>query len=260
MLSIVILAQESNDVVTIQTKSGSFVVGQLISIDDSEIIIMTDDLGRISYQREDVRRLHQGVVTRKIITNSAEPFYLPTAIPSGRGNHHYKNIFLFGNNFNFGVTDYLDLSAGFELATLTIDGEALPTMQLGIKVAHPITDHLHVAGSSKVLISAYGVATIVTAPITLGGRRSNITLSPSFTYQPKERVDLFVSGGFAFDITRRSRLVTDLIFDGDFRIGTALIELSFNDGISILVGGVSSSEFALVPNFGMTVPFGKWKN
>jgi len=251
-------AQEVSGTVTIQTIEGKFIVGHLISIDDQEVIISIENLN-VSYPRSEIKRLHQGVVTKAIITNSGEPFYLPTAIPSGKGNHHYKNIFLFGHNLNFGLTDNIDLSAGFEMASLILDGEDFPTMQLGIKVAHPITNKLYMAASSKFLFSPFGVAGILTAPVTYGGRRSNMTLSPSFTFVDGERLNFFVSGGFTFDITRRSRLITDVIFDGDFQIGTALIELSFNNGTSILIGGVSSSEFTLVPNFGLTFPFGSWK-
>lgn len=255
-------AQETEgEVVTIEQKNGQLLVGTIVKITADEITVSIDQLGNQTFNKKDITKLHKGIKNTSIITNTSEPYYFPTARTNGKGNHYYKNYFLFGNNFDFGITDYINLSFGFELASILLNSNnGIPIMQLGTKIQIPITDNFNMGFYSRIAFNDEGSVLLAGIPITIGSKRTNISFTPTLFRDndfEENYMGLAMAGSLA--LTDKIRLVSDVIIIEEGIINTTLVEFTFKNGFSILPGVAVSNDFSIVPNFALTIPFGNWK-
>lgn len=254
-------AQTADSISTISVLSynNQIFTGELIEITSDSIIMNSPDLGRLSFHKKDVKRFKEGMITKYFenTTNSSVPYYVQTGLPNGEGNHYYKNYYIFGNEFNFGVTDNLNLTAGFETASLVFDsGDRVPIIQLGGKYATSVSEDFHMGFYSNYYFNSEGSALLMGVPLTLGNKRSNFTLAPSYVRGDGSGYFGFF-GNASISVGPRVRFVIDYAHVDGESISAILFEIMFNNGFTLSIGGVVADGSA--PNIAFTIPFGKWK-
>lgn len=245
------------ETVTIRTNDNQTLIGELINISKDSITIQNKSLGTITLAKTNIYILQNGNVSLDK-NNKSQPYYIPTAIPGGKNNHHYRNYALFGQDFSFGVTDHLDLSAGFEVLSIFIDNsDSWPVIQLGGKYSGAISKNTHIGFSTKILFNDSGGLILSSLPITFGNLRSNFTFAPTF-FQELGFDGRFFAPSFNFNISlsNKVRLTTDCLYADGTLLATTLLEIRLKNDIFLQPGIIYSNEFILTPNFSFTVPFG----
>lgn len=251
---------DSTKLVTIVTKQKKLITGKLINITSDSIFINSDEKGRMRISRINVKNVYEGLLPPHFLetTNSSVPFYVQSALPNGSGNHYYKNYYIFGNEFNFGVTDNLNLSVGFETGTLIFDsGNQLPLIQLGGKYGFRVGESVHFALSSKVYFTEEAKVILIDSPITFGGKRTNITFSPSLFFEEGDR-HFGVFSNLSLALSERSRFIFDYAYIDEVGIAAIMYEYLFKSGFTLSVGGLVADGGG-VPNLSFSIPFGNWK-
>ncbi|MFT6337932.1 MAG: hypothetical protein ACI86M_002820 [Saprospiraceae bacterium] len=254
-------SQSDMDVVTIETSDKQYYRGELFRITSDSIFIYGNESQVKGFAKSNIMNLYKGVSLNSEIQNVSEPFYVSTARNNGKGNNYYKNYFLFGNNFSYGVRDNLDLTFGFEFISLINEnGTLLPVIQLGVNYGSSISESVSVGLSTKIMFNEQGGLIFASVPVTFGGERSNFTFAPTLGLVTEVDNPLLIPMvNWNMALGKKTRLVTDAMLLEKYLVGTSMIEYTFNNGYSMLVGILFSEEIIL-PNFSFVIPFGKWKN
>ncbi|MDF1694248.1 MAG: hypothetical protein P1U56_00355 [Saprospiraceae bacterium] len=251
---------DENKVVTVETFDYNYANGILKEITEDSVIIETINFGRLAFTKKNVRAVHDGVISRYFnhIPNSSVPYFVQTGISNGEANHYYKNYYIFGNEFNFGLTEKLNLTAGFETASLVFDsGNSFPILQFGTKLNLLSERNFHVALSSKYYFNSEGGIFMLSSPVTFGNKRTNFTLSPNYlNYDGSTEYTIFLNASIG--LLNKSRFVVDYIRIDDETIVTPVIEVLFRSGFSLSLGAILAEDGS-VPNISFSIPFGRWK-
>ncbi len=261
-----VLNSQSSELTThvnIETKTNSYYFGELIKITSDSILLYDDDSNLISLGKADVKYFREGNKPMSRFdaesANVSVPYYVQTAFPNGKGNHYYKNYLLFGNEFNFGMTENWNIALGFETASLILDSaDQLPTMQLSSKYARSLSKSLNMGISAKYYFNNEGQVLMLGAPITIGNKRTNITFSPTRIHEDgSEYFGIFTN--LSLDLSQKSRMVVDYIRTDDQNISAIVFEHLFNSGFTLSFGALITSD-GTIPNMSFSLPFGSWKN
>ena len=147
---------------------------------------------------------------------------------------------------------------GFETLSLIFNSNTqLPVMQLGAKYGVSTQEHIHIGFSTKYYFSSEGSALILDAPITFGGDRTNITLSPNVTFSDSsDPFGVFLN--LSLGLSDRSRFIVDYAHIDDVSIAALLYEYLFKSGFTLSIGAMVA-EGEAIPNLSFSVPFGRWK-
>lgn len=249
-----------NVVVKITTQFKQKFTGDLIQITADSILIYDEELGVITFAREDIQKFKVDYSNYpfKGVTTKSAPFYVQTAIPNGKGNHYYKNYYLFGNELTYGVTDYMNISAGFEIASIfsNVDND-IPVLQLGTKIGKEIVTGIHLGASTMAYFNDKDFVHIIGPVLTLGNNINGITISPTYVNIADEDPYLGMLANVNFGISENVRMVIDFAsIDGE-TIGTSLLECAFNRGFALSFGTLFA-DGGWAPVFSFSIPFGNW--
>lgn len=249
---------ETTDSVVIETINDEVFIGELMYMTADSIFINNED-GLMAFSKTEIKDMQNGVLTRfSGTTNSSVPFYVQTALPNGKGNHYYKNYYLFGNEFNFGLDDNFNLTAGFETATLVFNSaEQLPVLQLGMKYSAKVDDIFHIGFSGKYYFNDNGSVILIDLPLTIGDKRTNFTVAPTFfSSEGDEYIGIFSNLSLA--LTAKSRFVFDIMRIDDLSLFSINFEFLFKSGFTLTPGVLFNGDGA-APSLSFSIPFGKWK-
>ena len=249
-----------SDVVTVVTNNNHFYTGLLINITKDSIFLNDSDIGEVGLNKENVISINEGIIPTYFSekTNASAPYYVQTGIPNENGNHYYKNYFLFGNEFNFGMNDYVNFSFGFETFSLIFDdGPRFPIMQLGLKFATSITENLHVGFSSKYYFNNEGGGLWLESPITIGDDRFNFTLSPMYLYSEGDE-QIGIGANLSVPMGSKMRFVIDYFYFDEVHVSPVVLEYQFKSGFVFSLGAILTSD-GNIPNLAFSIPFGNWK-
>jgi hypothetical protein len=252
--------QDTSGVVTVETRKKEFFSGELIVITTDSIFIRNEEDGRLALSKKNIKSIRNGLKPKHFseTTNSSVPYYVQTAMPNGEGNHYYKNYYVLGNEFNYGLTDQFNLSLGFETGTLIFDSaNQLPLIQLGAKYGYSTQKHIHIGVSTKYYFNSDGSILMINSPITFGSKRTNFTLSPNVIFQGgSDLIGIFMN--LSLGLSDRSRFVVDYGYIDETSISAIVYEYLFKSGFSLSLGAMVSNDVA-IPNLSFSVPFGRWK-
>ena len=268
-------AQGDTVVYSIETIDGNEYIGQIISEDDNSIVLKTKSLGKITILKANIRKkiliredqIKQG---QYWLDNpqATRYFWQPNGHGLKEGEGYYQNVWLFINQFSYGVSDNITMGIGFMPAFL-FNGAPTPVW-FTPKVSIPIVKNQFSLGAGilagTVLVEddtgfgiAYGVATV-------GPRDANISLGVGYGYTSGDwaRSPTVTLSGMA-RVSKKSYLVTENYF-----IGTGgennLVFLSFGGRTLLKKIGIdyglftvrsSGDGFFALPLLGLTVPFGQ---
>ncbi len=161
---------------------GSEFVGTFVEKNSSAITISTRSLPKVEIPIAQIKSI---IVVEPSEFNNGEYwfpnpnatryFFSPSAFNLKSGEGYYQNSYLVFNSFNYGVTDFFSIGAGFELTSTFSAAE--PIFYFTPKVGFEVADNFNVGGGLLYLNAAgeanlgitYGVA-------TYGNRNDNLTL------------------------------------------------------------------------------------
>jgi hypothetical protein len=208
----------------VELLSGSSFVGKLIAQRENELDFMTKDLGRLTVQKANIRRLQLLTTSQALhgwepVGNGTRVFFAPTARPLRRGEGYVQNIDIFLLGANYGITDNVSLG----VLVPVLPGFGFSVFALTPKVSFQVQDKLHVGGG--VLYASdfrsgggvgYGVA-------TYGSADNNITLGLGYGFASGDfsNSPVVVVGG-ATRISRRISLLNETYI--------------YNEGLAGLIG------------------------
>ena len=217
-------AQANTSNYSIETIDGNEYIGKIISEDDHSIVLKTKDLGEITILKVNIRkrtliREDQIVQGQFWFDNpqSTRYFWQPNGHGLKEGEGYYQNVWLFVNQFSFGITD--NITMGFGIIPTFLLGGAPTPVWITPKISIPIVKDQFSVGvgilAGTVLVEeetgfgiAYGVA-------TFGPRDANVSLGVGYGYS---------SGGWANSptitlsgmarVSKKSYVVTENYFIG----------------------------------------------
>jgi len=250
---------DTSSVVTVFTKSKIYHTGELKRISEDSIFIIKANDEIYSIAKSNVESFKQGAKSSYFtgIVNSNTPFFVPTAMPIGEGSHYYRNYMLFGNQFNFGISNNLDFTLGFETLSILFDtGTSIPLLQIGSKYSTEIGENFHQGFSANYYFNDEGSALVLSAPFTYGNKKNNLSVVPTYIRVDGES-QLYLFANFSLSVGKRARIAVDYFrIDGSsFAIYT--VEGQFKNGLTLSVGTYSESGFS-VPILSCSIPFGRW--
>lgn len=163
----------------ITTQDGGEFVGRIVSDDGREVIIETENLGRViipKYQIKEMRR--QGVERQVDLGNHAfaTRYFLTTnglSVPRGASYIQWNT---YGPNFQFGISERLGIGIITSWFGVPLIGN--------LKYSFELDESTHVAlgtllGTGSWTAPDFGIA-LPFGAITLGNRRNNLTLSAGY--------------------------------------------------------------------------------
>jgi hypothetical protein len=113
-------SQEKNDsMYRVETVDGNEYIGKIISRDSEGITLLTQQLGEIKIKNADIKKmsaisgvkLHDG---RLWLDNpqASKYFIAPSGYGLKKGEGYYQNVWIFFNQFSYGLTNYFSIGAG----------------------------------------------------------------------------------------------------------------------------------------------------
>lgn len=268
--------QSEPTLVRIKTKDGNEFIGEIFTEDDQKIILITEKFGEITIQKIDIQ-------SREIISEarikdgklwfenpqSTRYFFAPNGYGIKRGEAYYQNVWIFFNQFTFGVSDNFSFSVG--TVPLFLFAGAPTPIWVNPKVSIPIVADKYNLGAGALVgtvIGEGGAFGILYGVNTFGNKDQNITLglgwgfadggianTPTITISGMTRV-----GPRGYLLTENYILNTGndtfglVSFGGRSIIG----EVGLDYGLAFPITGYVDS-FIAIPWLGLTVPIGKKK-
>ena len=209
--------------------SGASFIGVLVAQRERELDFTALDLGRITVQKESIRRLELLSATQRQrgwepIGNGTRLFIAPTARNLRKGEGYVQDIDVLLVGINYGISD--NVSVGL-LAPIPIGGVNFNIFALTPKVSFKVNEQLHIGGGVLYAFAdgdnggvAYGLATYGSADnnvtLGLGYGVSNFSVSSS---------PVVVLGGMT-RISRRFSLLNESYVSGDYLAGLAGVRVS----------------------------------
>ena len=258
----------------VETTDGNVYIGTLVSENDEEVVLSTEQVGTITIARAAIQRIEAIDPTRIRggeywfeNPQSTRYFFAPNAIGLPSGGGYYQNTWIFLNNVNVGVSDHVSIGAG-TVPVFLLGASALPFWLLP-KVSVPTpSDQLHLAvggaiggivgeGESAGAGILYGLS-------TFGTTDNNLSVGLGYGYAGSDwssRPVLNISG-----MTRVGRtiylLTENYVFPGSEPSGVISVGIRWApENFAVDFGLVRPLDvedgFVGVPWLGVTIPFGR---
>lgn len=177
-----------DSLVQITMKTGDIYVGQVLSDDGREVLLLTAEIGKIYLQKEKMESIKPYVHTINNLKEggfqSSGPFttryYFTTNALPIKKSENYAMINLFGPEAHFAVTD--KFSAG--IMTTWIASPMVLALKYTLPTKNPKVNFGlgTLMGSSGYLLQGRGYGGLHWGMVTFGSRLSNITFSGGYAY------------------------------------------------------------------------------
>lgn len=217
--------------VSIELTDGSELVGELITLNEIEVVIQHQELGLLTFKRENVKRIvYLNEKSWRENPNSTRYFIGQSAFNLPKGEGYYQNIYGLINIFGYGVSEHFSVMAGTELITLFSGSPAFLT---NLKYGRQIGKKLHIAASGTYLFGFGDITSdlslgTINALLTYGNQEHNLTVGTGFAFAEEqfEQSGVLTIGGMT-RVSKRFSLITenyiltsgeDAIFSGGLRL------------------------------------------
>ena len=276
LLNFKLFAQATDTtLVRIETKDGNEYIGTVVSEDDKTISLETEMLGVLTIKKADIRS-RESIQSEQLVKGevwfpnpqSTRYFWAPNGYGLKKGEGYYQNIYVFWNQFSYGITDNISLGGGVIPLFLLGGG---PTPVFGtFKVSVPVVEEKVNLGAGvlagMVLGEEQATFGIVYGVSTFGNRDQNFTLGLGYA---------FVDGDWASSplinlsgmirASKRMYFLTENYYvhgegDGGGVIGLGgrwLIKRASLDFMLAIPYGADMDTFIAFPAIGFVIPFGK---
>lgn len=257
----------------IETVDGNEYVGTIM-LDSADIFIMkTTSLGEIKIRKSDVKRLTE--VSNTEIKRGEFWFDNPQATRyfwqgNGyglkKGEGYYQNVWVFFNQFSYGITDNLSIGAGI-IPLFLFAGTSSPVW-ITPKLSIPVIENKFNIGAGALIGTVIGEDNagfgIAYGTTTVGNRNTNVSLGVGYGYVSGEWANVPTFSLSAMIRTgQRGYILTENYFIGGsdengiilFIGGRRLIKNSGLD-FGLMIPGYTDSALFAIPWLGLTIPFG----
>jgi hypothetical protein len=183
--------------------------GLIIEEDDNQIVIQNDQLGLLTFQKTDIKKINRlnnkGWIANP---NPTKYFIGQSAFSLKKGEGYYQNVMALVNGVQYGITDRLSAGVGVELISLT---NGNPIFLANAKYAIPISGKLKFAASGNFLtLLDEGTIGSLSGLATYGSEESNFTFGAGYGIAGGGLTsDVVVTLNGMVRIARRFSLVTE---------------------------------------------------
>lgn len=258
--------------VVVILKDGSQVNGKLVAEDAESVVIETESMGKVTVEKVKIRSISEvsgeNLKKGKVWFENPNPYrYLlgNSAIPKPKKTATYQNVWIFFNSFSYAPTNFLDLSAGFELFSLLSASKDAPYFfYLNPKASTKVFKNFYMGGNIFYLNSFgnheendfYGMGTL-NGFATYGNTNMNVTgsLGWGFVNSSFESKPIITLSGM-IRVSRRIAFISENWFLPDIGDETSYYGL-YSYGIRFLSQKVSIDlAFVNNPDIAGTIPIG----
>lgn len=191
------LKKDSARYISITITGGHIVTGYLVSDDEKDVVVQTEQMGRIAIPKYTIKKI-SNKVTGNVVNgeywfenpNATRYIIGPSAIPLRKGEGYYQNLYLFVHSGSVGVTDHISVGAGTELLTPMVSGQAPVMFFATVKAGFPVAKNLYAGGGilyvhfrNKLFTSYNNHLGTVFGLGTYGTKNNNITIGAGWGYQ-----------------------------------------------------------------------------
>jgi len=208
---------EQDTLYHIEMHNGAFYIGTIISENDNELKILSNEIGEITLSKKyivSIRKIYgENVKDGKYWfpnPSSTRNLLSPTGYGLKAGEGYYQNIYVFFNSITFGITDFISLGVGTEFFTLS---SGRPIFIVNPKLSFELSESFRL-GISSFLIGAnfdrdYSVAGIHNAVLTYGNEDDNISVGGGLTTSENNSADAIFTLSGMVRLSKGTALVTE---------------------------------------------------
>lgn len=256
----------------VETEDDNVFVGVMISENDEEIVLNTDDYGEITISKQRIRKMEKRdpAEDEKMFYDYENPQYTrylfaPNAIGLKKGNGYYQNTWILFNNVNYGLADNFSLGGG--MVPLFLFGSVETPIWLLPKVSVPVADErVHLAAGAMiggVVGENSSAGGVFYGASTFGNTDQNLTLGVGYGYSGGD-----ISNTPVFNISGMTRLgnTTYLIsenylfpeadINGLTSLGVRWAPENFAVDFALVRPLGNTGSFIGIPWLGVSIPFG----
>ncbi len=232
----------------------SEIKGELISENDKEIVLSSETLGMLTFQKSEVRRIIRLDEKGRIANPNPTRYFIgQSAYTLNKGEGYYQNIYGLINLVSYGITDRFSALVGTELVSLF---SGSPIIFTNLKYGIPISDKLNAAASFSYLTAAGDLGIdlnlgSLNALLTYGDKEHNVTFGTGYALANGEinNTGLLTIGGMT-RISKRLALLTEnyvLLSEDDALISGGIRYIAKKITVDLLVfeGGVPAIDIVL---------------
>lgn len=250
-------------------------IGTIISRDAEKIVFDSRELGVITIRVKDVRKMEK-ISPAKFIEGefwfenpqAARYFWAPNGYGLKRGESYYQNVWIFFNQFSFGITDHVSMGLGI-IPVFLFEGGATPVW-ITPKVSIPIRDKLNLGGGALIgtILGEYsdGAFGIAYGTATYGSKDRNINMGLGYGFAGGEwgnSPTVLLSG--MYRVSKRGYVLTEnyWIDAGDENVvllsfgGRSVLKKVSIDYGAVLPALTGENIWVIVPWLGIVIPVGQ---
>lgn len=207
-----------------------------------------------------IRLQEDGAVGRSLYNpNSTRYLFAPSAIPLKKGEGYYQNVMIGLNSLNYGLTDYLSISAGLELfssfSSLFTQGNFVLGF-VNVKTGFQVTDKLHLGAgvlAGGAFLQNGGRGAIGYGLATYGSPNSNITVGAGLgKIGEKWKNDPVITINGMHMINRKVGLVTENWINLERGTTPLMDGGSFDSDWNYISGPQIGTEFSSTSSFALS--------
>jgi hypothetical protein len=242
-------------------------IGKILSQDEKEIELMTDNMGEVTLSKEFIKSITQ--IHYKDIhkgsywfpnPNATRNLFSPTGYGLKAGEGYYQNIYALFNFITLGITDFFSIGFGTELLSLSLWH---PIFIANPKFSFELDEEWHLGLSSMLFIANWSINVNVLGihhgVLTYGSRDNNISVGGGiFTVQGNEPSGVVTISGM-LRLSEGTALVSEnWVSSSDFSdipystIFSYAVRL-MGETYSFDLGFINNAQIA--PNFFLGIPY-----
>lgn len=272
-ISIAQTPQTEETIVRIETNAGNIYMGKLVSESESHVVIHTDEVGEITIERSQIRRM--SIIDPNRIINGVYWFenphasrymFSPSAFSVGQGKGYYQNFWIFFNSVNYGVSNKFSIGGG--IIPLFLFGENSPVWITPKYTFPQINEHFNLAAGALVGsvpgtgdVESYGV---IYGIGTFGNKDRNLSFGLGYGFSDGEvSKSPVINVGFLYRRSNRIYFISENYlfpgtdFNGVVSLGVRWTNENIAQDFSLMRPLESSDGFFIgLPMLGVTLPFG----
>ena len=267
------MTKDTSILYRVETNDGNEYIGSLVSQDAENIVLKTEQLGNITLRKSDIRKMapieSDQIKDGELWFDNPQAtryFWQPNGYGLKKGEGYYQNVWIFFNQFSYGITDNISIGAGI-VPLFLFAGESTPVW-ITPKISIPVVEDKFNVGIGSMLGTVIGESEagfgFVYGTSTFGNRNSNMSLGLGYGYAGGDwaNAPLITLSGM-WRTGPRGYLLTENFYvstvDGDALLlsfgGRRLIKNAGLD-FGLIFPAISESTFFAIPWLGITIPFG----
>ena len=255
------------------TTDGNVFIGELISESESEVVILTESIGRVTIRRDNIRsmtRLDESEIRdgEYWYENPQATRYLfaPNAIGLRKGHGYYQNTWIFFNNVNYGVTNNFSIGGGL-IPTFLFGTSSTPvwiTPKISIPVAN---ENVHLAAGALiggVIGEDSGGGGLFYGTSTFGNRDRNISFGLGYGFgggeissTPAVNISGMIRLSKSMHLVSENYLFPGTSANGIASVGTRWAPENFAVDFALVRPLEGLGSFIGIPWLSVTIPFGR---